>query len=194
MNAARWVLGLSTSFAVCASVATGCGGNQTPATIIDSGASDVTTEAAVEAAAETGPEAAPEAAVDAACVPDANLLTLTLPDAAIGDSGGNEEACLSCVQASCSQANGLLATCNMSCTCVSEFESFLTCAQSNTSGLTGLEACGSGLLSIPGISISQLACAAGCVNVCGVMLPGGDGGGDTGTTGDSGTAGDGASE
>jgi hypothetical protein len=194
MNAARWVLGLSTSFAVCASVATGCGGNQTPATIIDSGASDVTTEAAVEAAAETGPEAAPEAAVDAACVPDANLSTLTLPDAAIGDSGGNEQACSSCFQGACSM---LITMCDQTCACVSAFQAFLACATVNTDGTAGLVTCAetSGLASVQGFNIMSAGCAIGCVNVCGVTLPSGDGGGgDTGTTSDSGTAGDGASE
>jgi hypothetical protein len=180
MRATRWLLGLSTSFAVVACVASGCSSGSTAAPAIDSGAAqDVTTDVEVEAAVEAAVEsAAPEAAVDAACVPDANLSSLTVPDASIGDSGVDVAACLSCFESSCPM---IVATCNQSCACVSAVQTFATCIGTPGSSLLS---CASGLMSIPGVGVTQLACALGCTTVCGVSLPTGDGGKGDGATGD----------
>jgi len=185
MRATRWLLGLSTSFTVVACVASGCGGGTSSNPPVDSGTvADVTTDVVVEATVEAAAEAAaPEAAVDAACVPDANLSSLTIPDASFGDSGVNVPACLSCFESSCPT---IVATCDQSCVCVSAVQTFASCIGTPGSSLL---TCAEGLMSIPGVTITQLACALGCETVCGVMLPTPDGGMKT----DSST-GDGAAE
>ena len=195
MNAARWLLGLSTSFAVCASVATGCGGNSTGAAAIDSGSgADVTTEAAIEAAVEAlAPEAAPvmEASVDAACVPDANLNDLPVPDASFGDAGATAASCVACFQTNCPS---VIAMCNMNCACVGAFEQFAACLGKGGSPTT----CAGALIGVSGISQSQLICALPCVtspSICGVSIPaGGDGGAADGGASDGAIGGDAAGE
>ena len=192
MRATRLLLGLGTSFTVVAAVAAGCGGStNNPSTPQDSGTADVTTEAAAEAEPEAAPEAAPdvmEAAADVACVPDATIQQFSLPDAAVGD-GGNSQACLSCFENACPM---IVMACNASCACVSAYETFANCITTSPPGLSSLAACGMAFATNSGgiiTGVSQLTCALGCAGVCGVTIPTGDGGGDTGTTGDS-SAGD----
>ncbi len=169
MRIAGLVLGLSTSFAVLAAVASGCGGSTSSTPSNDSGTTpDVTAEAAVEAAAaETGAvDAAPEVApVSDACVPDANINTIAVPDASFGDAGATAESCLSCFQVSCP---AIIAQCNQSCACVAAYESFASCIGNGGQLLT----CGKSLLGA-GISFQQLACALGCAtpSICGVSIP-----------------------
>lgn len=179
MRAARLLLGLSASFAVIASIAAGCGGGTTSNPPADSGTTaDVTMEAApMEAAVEAAVEAAPvEAAVaDAACVPDASLSSITIPDAGLADSGVNVGECLSCFETACPS---IVASCDQSCVCVSAIETFAQCIGTPGSSLLG---CAAGLESIPGVSITQLACALPCATPCGVSLTG-DSGVDGATT------------
>jgi hypothetical protein len=190
MHAARWLLGLSASFAAVAAVASGCGGNTSGAAPIEDSGPDVTMEAApMEAAVEAAVEAAPEAApvVDAACVPDANINNLPIPDASFGDAGATAASCISCFRTSCPT---LITMCNEECVCVAAFEEVASCL-----GMGGaLETCGAPLLNVPGVSLSDLICAAGCAvpSVCGYSLP--SGGGDSGTSGDSATTGDAPAE
>jgi hypothetical protein len=191
MRAARWLLGLSASFAVVASVASGCGGSTNGAAPIeDSGVvPDVTTEAAMEAAVEAAVEAAaPEAAVDAACVPDANIDMLPVPDASFGDAGATAASCLACFQTSCPT---VIAQCNTNCACVAAFEQFGQCLGSGQS----LIDCGLALAGVTGAGITetQLICALPCAtpSTCGVTIPTG---GDSGTSGDSATPGDAPAE
>jgi len=186
MRATRWLLGLSTSFTVVACVASGCGGGTSSNPPVDSGTADATNDVVVEATVEAAAEAAaPEAAVDAACVPDANINNLPVPDASFGDAGATAESCISCFKTNCTT---LIATCNQDCACVAAFEQVESCL-----GVGGaLTTCGAPLLGISGITFTQLACALPCASpsVCGYALPTG---GDSGTNGDSAT-GDGAAE
>jgi len=184
MRAARLFLGLSASFAVIASVASGCGSSTSSSPPVDSGtAEDVTMEAApMEAAVEAAAEAAPEAAVDAGCVPDASLSSIPIPDAGFGDSGIDVMACFACVQTECPS---VVATCNMSCACISAVEMAAKCLGSAGGSLLN---CASDLSSA-GISITSCPSVLGCAAACGVNL----GGGDSGTH-DSSTATDGPTE
>ena len=186
MRATRWLLGMGTAFSVLSAVAAGCGSSTTGSSPAQDSGTDVTTEAAMEAAAEAAPEAGPdvaEAAVDAPCVPDANITMLPVPDASFGDAGATAATCLSCFETNCMT---IVTQCNMSCGCVSAFETFGTCLGAGGSLLTcgGAFATNNGL----GLGITSLACALGCAvpQTCGVSVPTGDGGGgDTGTTTDS---------
>ncbi len=188
MRAARLFLGVSASFAVIASVASGCGGSTNNNPPADSGTTeDVTMEAApmMEAAVEAAAEAAaPEAAVDAACVPDANLSSIAIPDAGLADSGINVGECLSCFETACPN---IVMTCNQSCACISAVQGFGACLSAPGGSLEG---CAATLTTIPGVSITDLACALGCATICGVTLPGGD----SGSTTDSATTTDGPTE
>jgi hypothetical protein len=192
MRAARLFLGVSASFAVIASVASGCGSSSSSPPPVDSGAAeDVTMEAApAEAAAEAAVEAAaPEAAVDAACVPDANLSSIPIPDAGI-DSGINVTACIGCIQTN-SLCTPIVTACNTSCACISAIEAFANCleqpgASAETCLLSNLATA-----SIPGVTTSEEeACGIACAATCGVSL----GGGDSGSMQDSATTGDGPTE
>jgi hypothetical protein len=169
MRASQVLLGLATASAVVAAIATGCGGSSSGNTETDSGTdatNDVAHEAApVEAAAETGPsDAASEA-----CAVDADLSTIPVPDASLGDSGQTAAGCVTCVEAACPN---LISQCNASCTCKTAFVTFEGCVAAGGS----LTSCGLALAQSAGLSITDVACAAGCATPCGVTLPGGDGG------------------
>jgi hypothetical protein len=135
---------------------------------------------------EAAPEAAPdvmEAAVDAACVPDADITKLPVPDASIGDAGATAEGCFSCIEQACPT---VIAQCNMSCACVAAFEAFDTCL----AGGGGLLTCvGSNFVNVPGISPQSFFCAAGCAtpSICGYSIPVTTDGGDGGTPTEGGT-------
>jgi hypothetical protein len=191
MRATRWLLGMGTAFSVLSAVAAGCGSSTTGSSPAqDSGTTmDVSMmEAAVEAAPEAAMEAAPEAEA-AACVPDSSIQMFNIPDANLGD-GGNTEACLSCFEAACPM---IVTSCNASCACVSAYGVFANCISTGAPGLSTLLACGSAFSSNSGGVItnplSQLSCAGGCINVCGITLPTDSGSGDTGTATDSATGG-----
>ncbi len=195
MRAARLFLGVSASFAVIASVASGCG-SSTSNPPADSGTgADVTMEAAPmeEAAVEAAVEAAaPEAGiVDAACVPDASIQSLPVPDASLGDAGATAATCLACVESSCSGPSGLIAKCNANCACVDAFEQFEACMGSGM----GLQACVLQFSTLPntGLTFTDFACAIGCAvpSTCGYAIPTG---GDSGSMQDSATTGDGPTE
>jgi hypothetical protein len=186
MHAARWLFALSASFSAVAAVAAGCGGGTNGAAPLDSGSTqDVTTEvgptmeAAVEAAPvmEAGtPEAAPM------CVPDAMISTLPVPDASFGDSGATAATCLACFETSCP---AIVTACNMDCACISAYETFSSCL----AGGGGITSCiGTFATAVPGVSITQFACAFGCATptTCGFSIP--TMGGDSGTTSDGATS------
>ena len=183
MRATRLLLGLATSFAVVACVASGCSSGSTAAPPADSGAAqDVTTDVEVEAAVEAAAEAAPEAAVEAGCVPDSSISSLAVPDASYGDSGVNISACISCLETECPM---VIAQCNMSCTCVDGVNAFAACiAMPGSSLLT----C-AGTLASTGITPSSCGAALGCAGLCGYN-PTTDGGGPK----NDGGTGDGAAE
>jgi len=186
MRATRWLLGMGTAFSVLSAVAAGCGSSTTGSSPAQDSGTDVTTEAAMEAAAEAAPETGPdvaEAAVDAPCVPDANITMFSAPDAAIGDAGATAAGCLACFENACPNT---ITKCNASCACVSAFEGFTGCISAGGSITScGLNLIG-GMYGNSGLGYSDVLCAAGCAvpQTCGITLPAGDGGGDTGT-GDS---------
>jgi hypothetical protein len=202
MRAARWLLGLATSFTVVAAFASGCGSSSSPAGPAgDSGSTmDVTmgdTSEMSEAAAETGTADVVDANVSDVCVPDANINTLPIPDASFGDAGATAASCVSCFKTNCPT---LITNCNKNCQCVAAFEAFEACLGTGQALLT----CGEMLATAPGTgitSVTQLACALGCAtpSTCGYTIPtmgdGGDGGGGDGSsTPDSATATDAAGD
>jgi hypothetical protein len=186
MRASQWLLGGATAAAIVAAIASGCGGSTNSSSPQDSGTdvtNDVVAEAAPkEAAAETSTQDSP-----AACVPDADITHLTIPDASIGDSGASTDGCYACIQTTCSTQ---LSACNADCTCNTAVRGFLTCVAAGGSTLscgTSL-ATGGGSAGLPlGLCVAGSAVpggsGAGCLHACGVSLPEGgiptgDGGGD----------------
>jgi hypothetical protein len=195
MRSSQWFLGLATTSAIIAAVASGCGGSTSGGSPEDSGTADVTTDhseaAAAEAAAETGTmDAAPEA-----CAVDANLASLMVPDASIGDAGATTSGCLSCIQANCSSG---VTACSADCACDTAVVGLLGCVASGESVVT----CGEPLLTGgDATETALLACLAGpllggsgpgCLTQCGYagMGDGGkkEGGGEGGGGGDGGDA------
>jgi len=194
MRTSQWLLGLATTSTIVAAVAVGCGGSTSSGNATDSGsATDVTTEHVEAAAPDTGPETAPpEDAPSEACAVDANLSTLMVPDASIGDSGATTSECLACIQSSCSSE---VTACNADCTCKTDIVSFIGCVATGMAAQT----CGLPLVTGGnGPATALLTCLAGpafggtgpgCLSQCGVTLPSTDGGGNEG-----GDAGDAASD
>jgi hypothetical protein len=167
MKATRWLLGLATGSAIVAAVASGCGGGTNGAApIVEGGADapdDVTMVDHVEAAVEAAPaDAAPKSD---ACVPDANINMLPVPDASLNDSGATAAACVACVQQNCGT---LITQCNASCACVDAFEQFELCIGEPTMSLLGCAE--QDFANIPGISVTSFICAAGCTTPCGVNM------------------------
>jgi hypothetical protein len=203
MRARKWLLGFVVAGAAAGTIAAGCGSsdNSSPAPV-DSG-SDHTTDTGMmmmpdvanETAAETGPEAA-------ACMIDANIATLMVPDADIGDAGATLPGCYACIQSTCSMQ---LNTCNADCTCNVAVQTFAQCVASGTS----LMICGTMLAGGGTNALNLLSCVAGgnvpqlggsgpgCFAPCGAggALDGGtDGGTEGGGEGGSDAAGEGGSD
>jgi hypothetical protein len=174
MRAMRIFLGFAATSAIGGAIATGCGSSSSPAQQppADSGPGDVTMEAMPqpEAAAETGPEAAVEAGPDV-CVPDANLSSLPVPDAALNEAGATAAGCIACLNTACPQ---LVAECNQNCACIAAFEQFDQCIGSPGGSLT---ACLGDLTGLTATGVdASVTCAVGCAIQCGYTLPTGDGG------------------
>jgi len=187
MRFSQWLLGGATTAAIACAIASGCGGSTNNNTPVEAGTVvDATPEAAKEAAAETGPQdAAPEA-----CAVDADLSSLQVPDASIGDSGATTAECYSCIETTCSSQ---LTTCNGDCTCKTDIITFITCVggggQILTCGgplLTGGDPAALALLVCTGGSAAaQLGGSGpGCLKPCGVTLP--EGGAGEGGAGEGG--------
>jgi hypothetical protein len=174
MRASQWVLGLATASAIVAAIASGCGGSSTGSTSTDSG-TDATNDVAHEAAPVDAapPDTGPSDAASEACAVDADLSTIPVPDASLGDAGQTAAGCVTCVQAACPN---LVSQCNASCACKTAFVAFEACVASGTS----LQTCAVALASSAGLPITDFACAVGCATPCGVALPAGDGGGNEG--------------
>jgi hypothetical protein len=181
MRASQWLLGLAAaSSTIVAAVAAGCGGSSNNGSPAKDAAVDVKADV-VEAAPTV--EASVDAAEETACEVDADISTLNVPDASIGDSGVSAEACYSCIQTTCGAA---LTACNTDCSCKSGaltlFQclgtggSIASCLAPLVSDITDpyVEELGACLLG----SSSSLGTGAGCVAQCGAsgLLGGGDGG------------------
>jgi len=175
MRTSGWLLGVAAVGAIFGMVGAGCGGSsQNNPT--DAGATDATKDQGVP---ETGmPEAAMEAAaMDAMVCPiDADITSLPVPDASIGDSGKPVAGCVACIEQNCPT---VIQMCNGSCACKEAFVSFAQCVQMGTSIVN----CAQDLASA-GIPLQELVCAYPCQDPCGVTIP--DGGfGDGGPQGDA---------
>jgi hypothetical protein len=206
MRTIKWLVGFAVAGTTAGMIASGCSGDDNVAPSQDSG-SDHTT-------ADTGapPEAAAEAGVDSggpdapACMTDADLSTLNVPDAEIGDSGAFAPVCYSCIETTCAAA---LAACSADCVCNVGVQMFIACVA--TPGMNAIS-CGTALATSGNANAAALeACVGGpiaqgpppgCLNECGVNLGGGpeggppDGAAEGGGEGGGGEAGggDGGSE
>ncbi len=170
MRASQWLLGLATTSAILGAVAAGCGGSPTSGTPVKEAGADVSADVAQEAAT-------PEAATDsgAACDVTANLTSLAVPDASIGDSGASTDGCYACIQSTCSTQ---LSACNADCTCKTDVVTLLECLGTGGSVIS----CGETLYATSGsdtAAIALLTClagpalggsGAGCLTPCGYSL------------------------
>jgi hypothetical protein len=188
MHASRWVLAIAAS-SLAPAIAVGCGGTTSGSSPADAATADATADQATAVGPEAAspeapgeatspeaasPEAAPEAASgappeDASCALDANIATLSIPDAAIGDTGASTGGCLSCIQSRCGAE---VAACDSDCTCKADVVAFLACVALGGSVTT----CGLPLVSGSSAGFPLAQCAggsalggagAGCVTVCG---------------------------
>ena len=177
MRASQWVLGIATTAATIACVASGCGGSTSGGPATDSGVADVTAdhvEAAVEAAAETGPEAASDSPPP--CTSDAQITTLPSLDGSVPGSDASAAVCISCVETACPM---LIMECNAICGCPAAFDMFEQCVEGGGDVMT----CGETDLLGAGLPLQDLTCALSCAGTCGISLEagkegGGEGGGD----------------
>ena len=175
MRSKHFWMGLASSVSVACAIFAGCGssssgGGTEPA---DSGADVTALDATPDVAHDSAiVDAPPEAE---ACAVDADLATLSVPDASLGDSGATAPECVSCVKTACPT---LIGKCQMSCGCVTAFVDFEQCIGT---GMALIGCATSTLLGAnTGIMESDLACALSCETECGV---GGGGPGDSGTDG-----------
>ncbi len=179
MRASQWILGLATTAATVACVASGCGGSTSGGPVADSGPADVTTDHVEAAAMEAAPEAAQEAAAEAGCASDAQITSIPIPDGSVPGSDASAAVCLECVETACPM---LIAECNATCGCPQAFIAFEQCVGTGGSFLT----CAESNLASAGLPLTDFTCAASCASTCGVSLDGGkEGGGEGGGDGAS---------
>jgi len=173
MRASQWLLGLATTAATVACVASGCGGSTSAGPAAkDSGVADVASEHVVEAAVEAAPEAAMEAASDA-CASDAQITSIPIPDGSVPGSDASAAVCIECVETACPM---LIMECNATCGCPQAFMAFEQCVGTGGAFLT----CAESNLGSAGLPLTDFTCAASCATTCGISLEGGggEGGGD----------------
>ena len=194
MRTMQWLVGFAAAGALAGMFVAGCGDDTTAVTPPADAGADHTTTTPEASATETGTDSpsGDDSAVDAgmeACVSDADLTMVMVPDAEIGDSSATVPECFSCIAASCASQ---LAACSADCTCVAGVQAFLTCV---SSGMPAF-ACGAALIGGAGASdpaASTLATCVGgpqfggdagpgCLAQCGIGLGGGDDGGPDSAT------------
>jgi hypothetical protein len=175
MRSSQWLLGLATaSSTIVAVVAAGCGGSSSNGTPAKDAATDVTTDVVVEA----GSEASVDATDESACTTDADITSLTIPDASIGDGGGSTDGCYACIQSTC---GAQLTACNQDCTCKGDALTLFQCLASGQSTTACLGPLATGGFSDPavleiGLCLGGSAIGgtgAGCLAQCGVSIPDG---------------------
>jgi hypothetical protein len=176
MRSNHFWIGMASTVSVACAIFAGCSSSSSSddtAPPVDSGVDSTAADAAPDVKADTGPvDTGPEA-----CAVDADLSTLPVPDASIGDSGATAAECVACVKTACPT---LLPTCQMTCGCVTAFVDFEQCIGS---GMALIGCATSTLLGAnTGITETQLACAFSCESECGIG----------GATTDAGDGGDGA--
>jgi hypothetical protein len=195
MRTMQWLVGLAAAGALSGLFVAGCG-DDTAATPppSDAGPADHTTPMPEAAPMETGmgtdAPSGDDSAVDGgmeACVPDADLATVMLPDAAIGDSSATVPECFACIATQCPTE---LAACSGDCTCSAVAQTFIACISSGMPAYT----CGAALLGNAGADPAATALAncvggpitgadagPGCLAQCGIGGGGGEGGTEGGT-------------
>jgi hypothetical protein len=189
MRTIKWLVGFAVAGTAAGLIASGCGGDDNVAPSQDSG-SDHTTDQAAEASQE----AAADTGADVACVPDADLASIMVPDASLGDSGATVPQCFACIQSTCGTE---FTACNADCGCNSGVQAFVMCALDPTQNPV---MCGTMLAGIDSTSMALGSCVAGpllggtgpgCLQACGYLPPAGEGGVDGATEGGSGEGGTG---
>jgi len=173
MRASQWLLGLATTSAIVASIASGCGGSSNSGGPSDSGTADVTTDHVEAAAQEAAPPDTSGDVTDAACVPDVQITSIPVPEGGVPGSDASAAVCLSCVMTACPM---LISQCNATCGCPEAFITFEGCVAAGGSLLS----CAQALATTAGLPLQDFTCAASCANSCGVTLPT-DGGKDSTT-------------
>ncbi len=189
MRSKHFFIGLASCVSVACAIFAGCSSSSSDDTAApgpDSGP-DVT---AVDAAPDVAKDSAPVDTGPEACAVDADLATLPVPDASLGDSGATAPECVACVKTMCP---ALLPKCQASCACVTAFVSFEQCIATGESLITCAT---SDLLNgNAGLGESDLIpCALGCETPCGVTNPTPDGGGDGSTDGAAADGDDGSAD
>jgi hypothetical protein len=178
MRAMQWALGLGAALTMGGAVATGCGSSDNSNPPADSGPDVVADHSTQDVGAmDTGSS---DAAMDMgmmACMSDADLTMIMVPDAALPDAGGiSLAACVNCLEGMC---HSQLESCNMDCTCHDAIAGALPCIQMMGLSLTCL---GTMILTDP----AGMALGACALSNCGagICTPGGggDGGGGDSST------------
>jgi hypothetical protein len=181
MRTIKWLVSLAVAGTAAGWIVSGCGGDDNVAGSQDSGSDHTTDHAAEAAGGEAGMDSGMEAA---ACVPDADLTTLMLPDASLGDSGATVPSCFACIETTCTTE---VAACNVDCACNSAVSDFVTCVAGGMSPIN----CGMTLAAVDMQSSNLAFCVAGtpfgpgpgCLASCGAGGLFNDGGPDGATEG-----------
>jgi hypothetical protein len=156
--------------------AAGCGGSSESSPAQDAGNDTTSDVGSDQSVADTSTSDVKEGGN--ACVEDASLTQLNLPDASIADGGSSVGLCMGCIKANC---DAELTACAADCPCNNAVETVLSCVL--TRGFN--QACLGPVLTLTGNS-QQLGLGLGqcllgsCQNACapGLDAGTGDSGGD----------------
>jgi hypothetical protein len=173
MRKLHWLLGITAGCAAVGFVA--CGGsssdnNNTDKPVTDSGAvTDATQQDAPVTVVDAGADAIEDSAPPP-CVNDADLSTITVPDAALGDAGASVGTCLACTKSSCGPE---VQDCQDECECRAAISDFYGCLAADGGSLFG---CASGLAGGGGTPSGATAALGqcvllGCSDECGLSFP-----------------------
>lgn len=162
------LVGFPTALATGA-IGAGCGGSSDDSAAGQDASQDVT-------AKDTATQDVVQI-VDAARCDDADLNTLSLPDASLGDSGASVGTCLECTRGSCAEQ---ITECNKDCACKNGIDDALSCIAE----MGGLSASCAGSIGNDTSAQALGECIfAACPDECGLggfSLPDGGDGGDGG--------------
>jgi hypothetical protein len=199
MRRGKWLLGCVLAGVAGVSMSAGCGDDSVANAPMDSGTADQTT--GDTSVPDTGVEAAtPEAEAGPACMTDADLTMLMLPDASLDDAGDTIASCIGCIMQNCATQ---VAACNGDCVCNVAVQKFIQCVAAGTDG--GALTCGTKLaLGSDSNGLTLGECVAGpkfggtgpgCLDQCGQgALNKGDGGDSAAPEGGSDATTDGAGD
>jgi hypothetical protein len=189
------MVGITVGLGACGSSSNDTG----PSTTNDAGG-DGTSPGSDSSTSETGSADGPLGDDGGACVIDADLTTVSPPDAALNDAGASVGTCISCARTTC---NVGVANCNDDCACNNALVCLFNCLSTVGGALTFCAAeCiqsgdgGSGLSGLDLAETTLLSCAVKqCGSECAVSGLGGGGGGhdaghDAGDDGGTDAAGD----